>query len=233
MFIYIYIYIIYLYIYLLCQERRHAEKNNWVRRAKKTFSRHKGWNLLPKRGNQCSHNRRRTDGEKRKTIEISKNEQFGRKLNETVNGNRKLFWKVVCNAKGGNVENCSRIKDWNGRLAQGADEVRRISKEYFEDLYDIDTQEQVAVHMYGLDGARRGNYFGWELIRRTEVEVRFRKLKNGNSERKDEVTGEMIKGGDDRVVDSIWKLCNMIFESGVVPEEWRSAVIVPLHKTKA
>ena len=30
----------------------------------------------------------------------------------------------------------------------------------------------------------------------------------------------------------IWRLCNMAFESGVVLEDWRSAVIVPLHKGK-
>ena len=34
-------------------------------------------------------------------------EQFGRKMNEDVNGNMK--WKVVCNVKGGRVESCSRI----------------------------------------------------------------------------------------------------------------------------
>ena len=33
------------------------------------------------------------------------NEQFGRKTNEDSNGNRKLFWKKVSNAKGGEVEN--------------------------------------------------------------------------------------------------------------------------------
>ena len=37
----------------------------------------------------------------------------------------------------------------------------------------------------------------------------------------------MIKGGNDRVVDWIWRLCNKAFESGV-PEDWRSDVIVPL-----
>ena len=31
----------------------------------------------------------------------------------------------------------------------------------------------------------------------------------------DEVTGEMIKDGGNRVVDWIWRLCNMAFESGV------------------
>ena len=29
----------------------------------------------------------------------------------------------------------------------------------FEDLYNIDTQEQVAVHMCGFDEIQRGNYF--------------------------------------------------------------------------
>ena len=32
------------------------------------------------------------------------NEQFGRKMNEDVNGNRKLFWKEASNANGGKVE---------------------------------------------------------------------------------------------------------------------------------
>ena len=70
------------------------------------------------------------------------NEQFGRKMNEDVNGNRKLFWNEVSNAKGGKVEICSRIKDGNGRLVQGEDEVRKIWKKYFEDLYNIDTQKK-------------------------------------------------------------------------------------------
>ena len=35
------------------------------------------------------------------------NEQFGRKMNEDMNGNRKLFWKVVSNVKGGKVKSCS------------------------------------------------------------------------------------------------------------------------------
>ena len=48
-----------------------------------------------------------------------------------------------------------------------------------------------------------------------EVEVRVGKLKNRKAAGKDEVKGEMIKGGGDRV-DWIWRLCNMDFENGVV-----------------
>ena len=126
------------------------------------------------------------------------------------------------------MESCSRVKDENRRLVQGEDEARKIWKEYVEDLYNIDTQEEVAVNMCGFDGIRRGNYFGGEPVGRAEVEVRVDKLKNGKAAGKDEITGEMIKGGSGKVVDWIWRLCNMAFESGVVPKDWRSAVIIPL-----
>ena len=86
--------------------------------------------------------------------------------------------------------------------------------------------------MCGLDDIQRGDYFGGEPIRRTEVEVRMGKPKNGKTASKDEVTGEIVKDGDDMVVDQIWKLCNMAFESCVLPKGWRSAVIVPLYKIK-
>ena len=42
----------------------------------------------------------------------------------------------------------------------GKDEVRRIWKDYSEDLYNIDIQEQVVVYMGSFDGLQRGNYFG-------------------------------------------------------------------------
>ena len=43
------------------------------------------------------------------------------------------------------------------------------------------------------------------------------KLKNGKPEGNDEITEEVIKGGGDRAVDWIWRLRNMVFESGLVP----------------
>ena len=58
------------------------------------------------------------------------------------------------------------------------------------------------------------------------------KSKNGKAAGKDEVIGEMIIGGGSKVVGWIWRLCNMAFESGFVPKDGRSAVIVPLYKGK-
>ena len=41
-----------------------------------------------------------------------------------------------------------------------------------------------------------------------------------------------MRSQDDRVVDWIWRLCNLTFVSGNVPEDWRSVVIVPVCKGK-
>ena len=111
------------------------------------------------------------------------------------------------------MESSNKIKDGNGRLVQGEDEVQKVWKEYLEDLYNIDTREKVAVHICSFEGIRRGNYFGGDPIGRAEVEVRVGKLN------KDEITEEMIKRGGGRVVDRIWRLCSMAFESGFVLED--------------
>ena len=76
--------------------------------------------------------------------------RFGLKMNQDVDGRIKI-WKEVNRRK---VDSCSRIKDENETLALVEDEVRRIMKEYSEDLYNIDTQEQITVHMYGFDGTQ-------------------------------------------------------------------------------
>ena len=57
--------------------------------------------------------------------------------------------------------------------------------------------------MCGFEGIQRGSYFEGKPTRRTEVEVRVGKLRNGKAAGKDKVTGEMVKGGSDMLVDWI------------------------------
>ena len=68
-----------------------------------------------------------------------------------------MFWKEVSKTNGGKVENSNRIKYGNGRLVLEKAEVLRICKECYEDLYNINTQELVAVHLFDFDGVRKGN----------------------------------------------------------------------------
>ena len=42
----------------------------------------------------------------------------------------------------------------------------------------------------------------------------------------------LVKGSGDMAMGCIWSLCNITLESGVVHEDWGSAVIVLLYKGK-
>jgi hypothetical protein len=42
----------------------------------------------------------------------------------------------------------------------------------------------------------------------------------------DDITGEMIQDGGDRVVEEIHEICNQIWHEGRVPEEWSKSVII-------
>ena len=74
------------------------------------------------------------------------------------------------------MKSFSRIKNGKWRLPFDLDKVRRIWKDYFEEIYDANTKERVTVHMYGSDGIQRGNYFEGKPIRRNELDVRVRTL---------------------------------------------------------
>ena len=82
-------------------------------------------------------------------------------MNENVNGNRKLFWKEVSNAKRGKVESCSRIKDENERLAQGENEVFKmihsIDRVNLEKIFCIDEDGRARKHSLHLKIRRHVN----------------------------------------------------------------------------
>ena len=53
-------------------------------------------------------------------------------------------------------------------------------------------QKRRIVSMYGFDGIRRDNYFRGEPVKKHEVKMRTKKLKNEKSEAKKKQTGKMI-----------------------------------------
>ena len=57
-------------------------------------------------------------------------------------------------------------------MEMGDNKVCRMWREYFEDLYNMDTQKQVSVHMCGFNVVQRSISFGEELIGSNEGELR-------------------------------------------------------------
>ena len=66
----------------------------------------------------------------------------------------------------------------------------------------------------------------------TEEEVRkaIKTLKNNKSPGFDGITAEMLKGGGDCIVSWMRCLCNQVWNSGTVPEDWKNGEIVCIPK---
>ena len=65
-----------------------------------------------------------------------------------------------------------------------------------------------------------------------EVALAMRRLKAGKAVGIDEVLGETLRLGGEKLEGKVWELLNQIFEEGVVPEEWGTGLIVPVFKGK-
>ena len=134
-----------------------------------------------------------------KKCKIDANERLGRKMNDDLNGNVKLFWKEVRKANGSTKSGCKRIKGRDGSMLIEEEDVKNRWREYFESLFNVRANADINVNMCGFGGVRRSLYLGRECISKDEVTRAMRKLKNGKASGVDEVTAEMLKGDDECV----------------------------------
>ena len=70
-------------------------------------------------------------------------------------------------------------------------------------------------------------------VTREEVEVAVRKLKNGKAPGSDEIVAELVKNGGQVMVDWLWELLREVWRTKGVPQEWKNAILIPLHKKRS
>ena len=70
-------------------------------------------------------------------------------------------------------------------------------------------------------------------VTREEVEVAVRKLKNGKAPGSDEIVAELVKNGGQVMVDWLWELLREVWRTKSVPQEWKNAILIPLHKKRS
>ena len=69
-------------------------------------------------------------------------------------------------------------------------------------------------------------------ITREEIENAMKSLKNNKSSGDDYILNEYIKHSFESVSDVYVKLFNIIFDSGLIPEQWLYGNIIPVYKNK-
>ena len=83
-------------------------------------------------------------------------------------------------------------------------------KENFGGLFKADTEQQITAFVKYL----KFFLFLEKAVRKAEIEVRVKKLKNRKPESNTEVRGEMIMSGFESMRDWVQKLRNRNFKSG-------------------
>jgi hypothetical protein len=123
----------------------------------------------------------------------------------------------------------SAIKDKNGKMLQDKEEVKKRWTEYCSGLYtDSGNSDTVIAELDRISPPPNDDET--HTILYEEIEAAVKRLKKNKSPGSDDITGEMIQAGGDRVAREIHEICNQIWHEGRVPEEWAKSVIITIPK---
>ena len=69
-----------------------------------------------------------------------------------------------------------------------------------------------------------------QSILKEEVEKAIQSMKNGKATGSDEMSTEMLRALDDQDIDVITNICNIIYNSGVTPNNLKQSIFITLPK---
>ena len=117
------------------------------------------------------------------------------------------------------------IESEDGTLLTEQREVRNRWKDYFMGL----VEGEVRGADMRSDSVGRDRSVVEEI---TEEEIRRTvwKLRSGKASGVCGILWEVLKAGGEAVVKWLQEIYNMVWRRGVAPSDWRSAIIVPIHK---
>ena len=136
--------------------------------------------------------------------------------------NQQLFWKRVNEgrrSKGGDAH----INGKDGQRLTDQTDVMDRWKEHFEGLFQktADGSDQPELEMCQGDN---------DGICQEEVQKAVSRLKAGKAPGVCNIMPEMLKAGGEVAIEWLMKLFNAVWERGVAPSDWKSGIIVPIHK---
>ena len=114
-------------------------------------------------------------------------------------------------------------KSKTGLTLTTEDEILNRWREFFSDLYsaDLNCSENGTYHL-------AENYI--EPITLEEVKKAILKLKNCKASGEDAVSAELLKYGGQRLVEEIHLLLLNVWSAEIIPLDWLSSIIIPVHK---
>ncbi|XP_022196882.1 craniofacial development protein 2-like [Nilaparvata lugens] len=137
---------------------------------------------------------------------------------------RKMYMRIR-EGKAGFQPRTNFCTDSDGNLVGGEEQVIERWREYFNELLGGIAEEDLQLEC---------NQIGPEPFIEDpqihEVEEAVESLKNNKAPGEDTITAEMIKAGGPPLLKALHSLIVQIWREEEMPEDWRMAVICPIHK---
>ena len=139
--------------------------------------------------------------------------------------NCKKAFQIVKDLTKQNQPRVNSIKDKDGHcLTESQDIVNRWT-EYCADLYSHKVNGDPSI-LTCQDSSNDDDY----PILKDEVRFAIKSLKSGKAAGTDNIPAELLKHGDEAVVDILTTICNRIWQTGQWPSTWTQSLIVSIPK---
>ena len=136
---------------------------------------------------------------------------FFRRMRKLTNS-RVIPTNTILDEKGQTIRNPEEtLARWQRHFAEVLNVQKKAAEEVLSELED---------HSHGET----------DEVSKKEVEKAVGKLCNGKAAGQDEAVAELLKYGGEVVIDWLTEEIQQVWRSGKIPQEWKDATLIPVHK---
>ena len=158
-------------------------------------------------------------------------EEFGQKLQESHQGNQKLFWGAMKGIRKTKTCPIRQIKNKEGETVKEKDEIVDTWRKYFQELHNPPRTYETRRTKQSIENEEnQDDETEDEDIKMEEVQIAIRKVKVRKSPGADEIHPEMIKSQGREADKLLHAICQQAWRMKQVPDDWKRGIIVPIHK---
>ena len=138
------------------------------------------------------------------------------------------FFRKLRDINADKVKPTSTILDESGQPIKDNEEKLARWKRHFDEVLNVKSivEEEVTTNVEDRSTSDTAE------VTREEVKKAMSKLKNGKAAGSDEIVAELVKNGGEAMVDWLWELLREVWRTKQIPQEWKNAILIPLHKKK-
>ena len=173
----------------------------------------------------CKKVRQALKGDKEKWLENEITE-MEEDIRHHKHGN---FFKRMRKLTNSSILPTNTILDEEGQTLKRPEEKLARWQRHFEKVLNV--RNEVAEEVVSeLENRSHGET---PEVTREEVKKAVWKLRNGKAAGQDEVEAELLKKGGEAAIDWLTEVVQQVWKSGKVPQEWKDATLIPVHKKRA